>query len=191
MIGNDIVDLSLATEQSNWQRKGFLGKLFSDKEIDLIYDSEKPDLMVWRLWTMKESAYKADFRSAKKRKFNPSKFQCEVLDTAKGNVQYEGRIYKTNSLIKDNFIHTSAWQMGCNLTIIKPLIKTFNTQISSIDLYQSLLIMVASTMAYNEKDLRVIKSSIGIPILYKNARKLETLCSISHHGRYGAFIIKN
>ena len=31
-IGNDIVDLSLAKIQSNWQRKGFLEKQFTQKE---------------------------------------------------------------------------------------------------------------------------------------------------------------
>ena len=32
MIGNDIVDLDLARTQSNWQRKGFLDKIFTKKE---------------------------------------------------------------------------------------------------------------------------------------------------------------
>ena len=191
MIGNDIVDLSLAKVESNWQRKGFLRKLFSAEEIDLISYAAEPDLMVWKLWSMKESAYKADFRSSKKRKFNPSKFQCEVVTDTSGNVQYEGSMYKTNTLIGHNFIHTSAWQEGCNVSISKPMIKTFNTQVSSVELYQSLVLMMATTKAYKEKDLRVIKSSVGIPELYKNQLKLETLCSISHHGRYGAFIMSH
>ncbi len=191
MIGNDIVDLSLAKTQSNWQRKGFLRKLFSAEEIDLISDATEPDLMVWKLWSMKESAYKADFRSSEKRKFNPGKFQCKMVTEAIGNVQYEGRIYKTNTLIAHNFIHTSAWQEECNVSISNPIIKTFNTQVSSAELYQSLLLTVAKTKDYKEKDLSVIKSSVGIPELYKNHIKLETLCSMSHHGRYGAFIIDN
>ncbi|WP_332368793.1 hypothetical protein [Spirosoma telluris] len=29
MIGNDIVDLTQAKQESNWQRKGFLHKLFT------------------------------------------------------------------------------------------------------------------------------------------------------------------
>ena len=191
MIGNDIVDLSLAKVESNWERKGFLRKLFSAREIDLISDANEPGLMVWKLWSMKESAYKADFRSSKKRKFNPSKFQCEVVTDTSGNVQYEGSMYKTNTLIADDFIHTSAWREGRNNSMSKPIIKTFSTQFSSDKLYQSLVLMMATTKAYKEKDLRVIKSSVGIPELYKNKIKLETLCSISHHGRYGAFIISH
>ena len=36
MIGNDIIDLSLAETESNWQRKGFLEKQFTAKEQAII-----------------------------------------------------------------------------------------------------------------------------------------------------------
>ena len=58
MIGNDIIDLSLAKTQSNWQRKGFLEKLFSNDEQQLILEASNSFEMVWRLWSMKEAAYK-------------------------------------------------------------------------------------------------------------------------------------
>ena len=32
MIGNDVVDLRRALVESNWKRKGFLTKVFSDSE---------------------------------------------------------------------------------------------------------------------------------------------------------------
>ena len=35
-IGNDIVDLNLAKTESNWQRKGFLEKQFTQKEQEEI-----------------------------------------------------------------------------------------------------------------------------------------------------------
>ena len=46
MIGNDIVDLNLAKTESNWQRKGFLEKQFTDSEINEILNSENPFLKV-------------------------------------------------------------------------------------------------------------------------------------------------
>ena len=39
MIGNDIIDLSLAAIQSNWQRAGFLEKQFTKKEREYILNS--------------------------------------------------------------------------------------------------------------------------------------------------------
>ncbi len=58
MIGNDVVDLALAKVESNWQRKGYLDKLFTTKEQNLIFCSENPTIMVWILWSRKEAVYK-------------------------------------------------------------------------------------------------------------------------------------
>ncbi len=50
MIGNDIIDLNLIRAQSNWQREGFLQKLFSEEEQTLIQNSQDPELNVWLLY---------------------------------------------------------------------------------------------------------------------------------------------
>jgi hypothetical protein len=49
LIGNDVIDLSLAKKESNWQRKGFLKKLFSNDEQQLILEALNSFEMVWRL----------------------------------------------------------------------------------------------------------------------------------------------
>ncbi len=46
MIGNDIVDLVQARFQSNWKRKGFVQKIFTQKEQELIFSSKNPENMV-------------------------------------------------------------------------------------------------------------------------------------------------
>ena len=46
MIGNDIIDLTQSRIESRWQRKGFVEKLFTDKEQRYIKDYEKPETMV-------------------------------------------------------------------------------------------------------------------------------------------------
>ena len=58
MIGNDIVDLNCANKESNWQRSGFLEKLFTKEEQKWIQKAEHKTLAVWLLWSQKESAYK-------------------------------------------------------------------------------------------------------------------------------------
>ena len=62
MIGNDVIDLTLANQESNWKRKGFLQKLFSASEQQRILKSANPSQMVWILWSIKESVYKANLR---------------------------------------------------------------------------------------------------------------------------------
>ena len=45
MIGNDIVDLALAQKESNWKRKGFLNKIFTEKEQLLILNAKNNDYL--------------------------------------------------------------------------------------------------------------------------------------------------
>ena len=43
MIGNDIVDLALAKKQSNWRRKGYFEKIFTQQEQHLINNTQNPN----------------------------------------------------------------------------------------------------------------------------------------------------
>ncbi|MHA7057438.1 4'-phosphopantetheinyl transferase superfamily protein [Aquimarina sp. M1] len=80
MIGNDIIDLKLAAVQSNWQRKGWLNKVFTASEQQRIWYAKNPGQMVWKLWSMKEATYKAHQRCfSLSPKYNPWDFVC--LDT--------------------------------------------------------------------------------------------------------------
>mgnify|MGYP003652628921 CR=1 FL=1 len=67
MIGNDVVDLNLAKTESNWQRKGFLEKQFTQFEINEILSSANPFVKVWLFWSMKEAAYKCYVQEEQKR----------------------------------------------------------------------------------------------------------------------------
>ena len=112
MIGNDIVDLTQAAQDSNWKRQGYLDKLFTTEEQFLISSNIQPDSMVWLLWTMKESAYKINSRQNKLREFAPVKLICNNLiihdNMATGNVTYNDQLYFTRSTIEENYIHTIA-----------------------------------------------------------------------------------
>jgi phosphopantetheinyl transferase (holo-ACP synthase) len=112
MIGNDIVDLVQAAIDSNWKRKGYLDKIFNTEEQFMITSGIHPSMILWLLWSMKESAYKIYSREAKLREFAPLKLQCSNLiihnDTATGNVSYENELYYTESFFDDNYIHTIA-----------------------------------------------------------------------------------
>lgn len=112
MIGNDIVDLELAAIESNWKRKGYLEKIFTMTERFLIHAAKDEGIMVWLLWTMKESVYKAATDRSKIRSFAPCSFCCNNLilhqDTATGTIIYEGKHYYSQSMLTPTFIHTIA-----------------------------------------------------------------------------------
>lgn len=112
MIGNDVIDLALAKKESNWQRKGFLNKLFSVSEQSLLWSAEDPEKMVWILWSCKEAVYKIYNRETNVRAFIPLKINC--LDyTFDGNYWY-GKVhcnqkeYYTKTIVDAEFIETIA-----------------------------------------------------------------------------------
>ncbi len=108
MIGNDVIDLALANKESNWQRKGFLDKIFTQKEQILIENSNNKETIVWNLWSRKEAAYKIWNRANGVRSFNPSKFECLDFTTTNGRVKFENNLYFTKTEINSHFIHTVA-----------------------------------------------------------------------------------
>lgn len=86
MIGNDVVDLILARKESNWKRKGYLNKLFTTSEQELISNSTNPEEMVWMLWSIKESVYKAYQRIKYNEGFYPTKIEIISLNSKKKSV---------------------------------------------------------------------------------------------------------
>ncbi|WP_231464047.1 MULTISPECIES: 4'-phosphopantetheinyl transferase superfamily protein [unclassified Pedobacter] len=110
MLGNDIVDLKLAKTQSNWQRSGFLNKIFTKQEQFYIRSSENPDRLVWLLWSMKEAAYKIHNRITGVRNFAPTSLECSIRqeDLKKGAVCIDAETYYTESDINDDYVHTVA-----------------------------------------------------------------------------------
>ncbi len=118
MIGNDVVDLQLAKTQSNWQRKGFLEKQFTEEEQQTILNSENPFLQVWLFWSMKEAAYKCYVQEHQKRFFAPKKFKCKIVPV------YIERIHGVNF----------------KLTIHDPIKYSNNESIESITLSLNILL---------------------------------------------------
>lgn len=106
MIGNDIVDLKLAAQESNWRRKGYLDKIFSEREQGIIFSSENPEVMVWNLWSRKEAAYKIYNRLTGIRKYNPIDFECFDIEFLIGKIIYEDLIFYTKTKITKQFVST-------------------------------------------------------------------------------------
>lgn len=112
MIGNDIVDLALARKESNWQRKGFLNKIFTPKEQALILNAKNPETTVWNLWSRKEAAYKIYNRQTQIRAFIPLQLECFTIREKDGfifgKVVCYGTVYFTKTIITEDFIETNA-----------------------------------------------------------------------------------
>jgi len=108
MIGNDIVDLVQARLQSNWKRKGFLEKIFTQKEQELIFSSTNSENMVWNLWTRKEATYKIFNRNTQIRAFIPHLLECHLSNEEFDTVTIENQTYYTQTVINEESIYTIA-----------------------------------------------------------------------------------
>lgn len=160
MIGNDVIDLALAKAQSNPKRKGFIEKLFTEKEQSMISKSDNPEIMVWNLWSRKEAAYKIYNRATGIRSFLAKSLECTDIEIGKnvisGSVSIDDYRYFTRTVIDKDFIHTIA--------VVK--VEDFNR-------------IVAVEREFISKDTsgKPFHTATGNPI------------SISHHGRFEQRIV--
>ncbi|MGV9011892.1 MAG: 4'-phosphopantetheinyl transferase family protein [Flavobacteriales bacterium] len=189
MIGNDVIDLQLAAVQSNWQRPGFREKIFTERENRLIDDAEDPFRTVWRLWSMKESAYKAYLRLHPKRFFDPKKLLCSTAENGSGEVQVGGYSFRTQTTFDEDRLYTTAvvgkepiW-MGACFTIPYP-------EDASAYCHQRLRAHCADRWSVSEKQLCIEKTAQGVPRISCASAHISSAISISHHGRFGAYLIQ-
>ncbi|MEG9326693.1 4'-phosphopantetheinyl transferase superfamily protein [Salinimicrobium catena] len=186
MIGNDVVDLKAAAAESDWSRKGFLEKVFSEEERELICAAADQHQMVWLLWSMKEAAYKARQRHFNlPRRLNWELLHCSLEEISTGNasgvVKVGAEKYFTASGITSENIHTTARPNS------KIPLENFIFETSSAAAKKELLQQTADFHFLPVADLHFKKDLHGMPyISYKNAEFFNRF-SFSDHGRYSAF----
>jgi phosphopantetheinyl transferase (holo-ACP synthase) len=174
MIGNDIIDLLQARAESDWQRKGWINKIFTAKEQELIATSTTKELMVWLLWSMKEAAYKIYHREFKEMFYAPKKFSCDDINMkgnlATGCVHFEQNRYHTLSNISSGFIHS---------------ISSPHNNWDDITVYieDKANVTHKPRVTYN-----LLKDKHGIPYSKDQNGQIKN-ASKSHHGRFEAIVI--
>ncbi|HET7360869.1 MAG TPA: 4'-phosphopantetheinyl transferase superfamily protein [Salinimicrobium sp.] len=184
MIGNDVVDLHLAKKESNWNRPRFLFKIFSKKERLLIASAANKTLMVWRLWTMKEAAYKAHQRRFNlSPKFNPTAFECSLISGENGMVQIGTQSYETYSVKNSGFIYSEAKILGFGRGVYSELKE--NNSSKNIKTALNYFLSQGTNRPLAQFEIR--KDKNGIPWLFTENKKQKIPFSISRHGRFSIF----
>jgi hypothetical protein len=155
MIGNDIVDIAQSRKESNWLRTGFIDKLFTIEEQLSIAEHTDPEIMVWRLWTMKEAAYKIYNRETSLRAFIPKQLICSIYGRLDGIVKCNDRFYFTKTAIDDDFIYTVAVTNTSYFGSIKEL-----------------------------RNPDIVKDEHGLPYIVDEISSKLSPVSVTHHGKY-------
>lgn len=191
MIGNDIVDLNLVRLQCNWKRKDFLGKLFSQYEQELIFNSNNTFRTVWLLWSIKESVYKIHVQQYQERFFAPKRIECNLTSNTTSIVIINGENYLTESEINKDYIFTIA-SLKSNKDVLNHSFKLVSEsyEYQHKECYRRLINDFSKKWNLPKKHIYIRKSKVGVPNLFSNNEELPFSLSISHHGFYGAYSIE-
>lgn len=185
MVGNDIVDIKEAKRSSNWERPRFLDKLFTPMEQLIIHNQSNAFIAVWRLWSMKEAAYKLYTRLYPSRFYNPMGFECEV-NLNSGIVRYQTFECFVETRITSNYILSEARLHETKMTSKVILFDNNKRHIQRKLMRNLVLKTTASNYNVSAKKLRVTKSDFGIPSV--NLMSKELPLSLTYHGVYGAYV---
>lgn len=159
MIGNDIIDLAFARKESNWQRPGFLNKIFTPDEQWLIANAKNPEIMVWNLWSRKEAAYKIYNRETGNRAYIPIELACSYENESSGTVFCNGYTFYTQTNFLYDSIHTVA--------------------LSQKDSFERVITLDCKT--------EIIKKD-GVPFAFDHISNQFLTVSKSHHGRFTSIV---
>ncbi len=194
MIGNDIIDLAFARKSSSWQRKAWLNKLFTVEEQQQIWQSNDPENTLWIFWSMKESAYKIIVREEQRRFFAPKKLHCTLSESqthfSSGTVRFQSKTYLTKSACKNASIHTVAIAKKHNKAIAfhQEILAKSNSEQNRYWHYEKIIASLCSEAKFLAATPRIKKNDLGIPYVFIGATQQSPILSISHHGRFAAFV---
>lgn len=186
MIGNDIIDLEIPISP-NWNSSRYLNKLFSSVEQEAILKSDKPTISLQLFWSWKEAAYKANQRLFNlPRRYNPLDFHCDIISeedkNTHGIVRINSQSYFVLSRITEANIHSIA-------TLEKNTPTTFKIFQNESLLKDKLFAEYSLLLKEPKSNLRIQKNESNIPHLYSNDLNTSQVFSLSHHGRFSAYVI--
>jgi len=182
LIGNDIIDLTLAETESDWQRRGFLEKQFTSEEQVIIFETKNSFEIVWRIWSMKEAAYKIYTQQNEERFFAPNKFECELTSEDEGIVRFQNQIFYTSSILDGSYVFT--------LACLDKSTKAYSSIGPSYGIDQRIKMKLEEETGLPTSEIEQKKSKYGAPNYFYKNKPLTKSCSISHHGNYGVFSIQ-
>jgi phosphopantetheinyl transferase (holo-ACP synthase) len=180
MIGNDIVDFNDLPSIERSLSKTFLQKICTNKEIDTVFLSESPEKTLWRIWSMKEAAYKVIIKKGAERSFNPKKLVTSLLDQNQGQVLTKFGIIKCQSKITPDFVHSIA-SYSTDISISLGEKKLIGNQ---SDFVRASLIEDFQ-LKYPQIGSLSIEKHDEIPYLISDFSTVDI--SLSHHGNYVAW----
>jgi phosphopantetheinyl transferase (holo-ACP synthase) len=196
-----VVDLKDAANLGKSGDSRFLKKILTDAEIEYVKNADNPDLELWSLWACKETAYKVIKKYLPDTAFIPRRWQtvfhksqseysegevitpekCSVFISLFSNPEYIHCVGSDNIAVLDKLI----W-----IVEALPEEKKINP---SIYLRCLLRQNLAQCFSLNFDQIKIKRTKqngeLQPPRVYVDGRKTEIDISLSHDGRFVAYVV--
>ena len=211
IVGNDVVDLRHPDTWRKSHDRRFVQRVFLPEEEKRIYNDSDPDGCLWMFWAAKETAYKIFSKENPSISSSPLKYKTEQLDEmflpghtydrrltcavttpcgSVGIIIYAGRDYlhAFGSFGNGEALGNMHLRIFCLEKVCEKEERTDSAVVRNVlrnYLGRYWNIPPSSISIHREKNER----GLGAPYVYINCKKAPMDISLSHHGRYGAFIL--
>jgi hypothetical protein len=183
MVGNDVVDLGDPETRAGAQHPRFDARVFCAEERALLQAQADPVRLRWALWAAKEAAFKVARKLAPATVFAPRRFRVTLGPAGIGEVRWEGGRLPLLLARGSDWVHAVVRSPGgggihARRLVVPPAL--------------------SPGAAVREHALRSLRGLLGaplaigkadrIPYLERCGRRLGADLSLSHHGRYAAWV---
>lgn len=207
-VGNDIVDLNEPCARERSRNIRFVNRVFIPDEQRQIFDSPNPDVILWALWTGKETAYKIISKSIPDVPFIPLLYKVSMFRVG----SYKARLPGEDNCIL-GFVDTPGGKIDIKIFIACEYVhcigaKDFSEGVDSliwkVDLlpqpeitpgYESIFLREAVkkhlSMILNripeDIDIRRSEGRVSPPVVYLRDEPAGVDISLSHDGKFTAY----
>lgn len=199
-VGNDVVDLREPANAGKSQDSRFLKKILTNAEIEFVQNAENQDVALWSHWACKETAFKVIKKIYTDTAFLPRQWQVifnkteskyldgEVIIPEKGSVYI--RLFSNSQ-----YIHCVG---SDSLTALDKLIWSVDVLPEKEKINPSLYLRycigqnLAKHFSLNSHQIKIKRirenGELQPPRVYFNGRETNIDISLSHDGRFIAYV---
>jgi phosphopantetheinyl transferase (holo-ACP synthase) len=193
MLGNDVIDLADPETLEERLHPRFDARVFTGAERALLARSPAPGRLRWRLWAVKEAAYKCAVKLAPGTRFTPARFEVGFDDERHGSVRWGTARLRFALFEEGERLHAVATD-GADperavLQALCVLPDGAEPERASGAVGELARGALAAELGCAAGELAVGRRG-RIPILLRRGAPLGLDCSLAHHGRFAAAAIE-
>ncbi|WP_448699580.1 4'-phosphopantetheinyl transferase superfamily protein [Mucilaginibacter sp. AW1-3] len=206
--GNDIVALG-SVNKLRTNRFNFYSKILSVSEQQLYQSSRLTSLSfeyyVWLLWSVKESAYKYLKRLEPQLIFSPVNIIVQTTAPAEGHLEKDHTLFECESKTFSREFYTGKVTYAAHTLYFRSIITTdwITTVVNDTESFENVYWGVKTINDVDNESrstevrdfllnklskffgtLRIEKSPVGYPFIFKHERDLHIPASLAHDGRF-------